>query len=232
MTTLDGAHVLVLGATGGLGSAIARELADAGATLTLSARNVDRLEELASSLGDAVKGTAPADLIEPGAAEIVVTQAEASAPLTGVVNAAGVVAFGPVAELDDDTLDDLLLLNLIAPIRLVRACAATLSEGGFILQISAVVAEMPTAGMAAYSAAKAGLTAFDGAAATELRRRKIRLIDARPTHTETGLADRPIAGTAPRLPQGLDPAVVARRIVAAIVDDERDLASSAFSDAS
>lgn len=231
MTTLDGAHVLVFGATGGLGSAIARELAEAGARLTLSARNVDRLEELATSLGEAVNAMVPADLVEPGAVESVVAHAGETNPLTGVVNAAGVVAFGPVADLDDDTLDDLLLLNLIAPIRLVRAAAVILTGGGFILQISAVVAEMPTAGMAAYSAAKAGLTAFDSAAATELRRRKIRLIDARPTHTETGLADRPIAGTAPRLPQGLDPAVVARRIVAAIVEDERDLPSSAFSGA-
>ncbi|MDN5767330.1 MAG: SDR family NAD(P)-dependent oxidoreductase [Humibacillus sp.] len=228
MTTLDGAHILVLGATGGLGTAIARELASAGARLTLSARTPARLDELASALGDCVVTTVAADLTAPDAPARVVSQASDAAPLTGVVNAAGVVAFGACAELDDDTLDDLLLLNLIAPIRVVREAVACLGEGGFIVQISAVVAERPTAGMAAYSAAKAGLTAFDAAAASELRRRRIRVLDARPPHTETGLADRPIAGSPPRLPQGLDPADVAGRIVRAIVDDERDLPSSAF----
>ncbi|MEO6998561.1 MAG: SDR family NAD(P)-dependent oxidoreductase [Terracoccus sp.] len=228
MTTLDGAHVLVLGATGGLGSAIARELAAAGARLTLSARTPDRLDELAAALGDCVVTTVAADLTLPDAPSRIVAQASDAAPLSGVVNAAGVVAFGTSAELDDDTLDDLLLLNLIAPIRVVREAVSSLGEGGFIVQISAVVAERPTAGMAAYSAAKAGLTAFDAAAASELRRRRIRVLDARPPHTETGLANHPISGTAPRLPQGLDPAAVAQRIVRAIADDERDLPSSAF----
>jgi short-subunit dehydrogenase len=82
--------------------------------------------------------------------------------------------------------------------------------------------------MAAYSAAKAGLTAFDAALATELRRRRIRVLDVRPPHTETGLATRPVAGEAPRLPQGLDPDAVAERVVRALADDERDLPSTAF----
>lgn len=228
MTTLDGAHVLVLGATGGLGSAIAHELAAAGARLSLSARTPGHLDQLAAALGDCVVTTVAADLTTPDAPARIVSQASTTTPLSGVVNAAGVVAFGASAELDDDTLDDLLLLNLIAPIRVVREAVAALGEGGFIVQISAVVAERPTAGMAAYSAAKAGLTAFDSAAASELRRRRIRVLDVRPPHTETGLANRPIAGSSPRLPQGLDPADVARRIVRAIADDERDLPSSAF----
>ena len=90
--------------------------------------------------------------------------------------------------------------------------------GGVIVTLSAVVAEMPTAGMAAYSTVKSAVTAFDAAAARELRRSGIRLIDVRPPHTETGLAERPIAGTAPSLPAGRDPDDVAARIVAAIRD--------------
>jgi short-subunit dehydrogenase len=151
-----------------------------------------------------------------------------TAPLTGVVNAAGVVAFGSVGDLDDDTLDEVLLLDLVAPIRLARAALEVLPEGGFIVQVSAVVAEKAMPGMAAYSAAKAGLTAFDAALGTELRRRRVRVLDVRPPHTETGLATRPVAGEAPRLPQGLAPDAVAERIVRAVADDERDLPSAAF----
>ena len=83
-------------------------------------------------------------------------------------------------------------------------------------------------GMAAYSASKGGLTAFDAAASGEFRRRRIRVLDVRPVHTETGLAERPIAGHPPKLPAGADPAAVARRIVRAITDDERELPSAAF----
>ncbi len=233
MTTLDGAHVLVLGATGGLGSALCRRLAAAGARLSLSGRDPERLSllagDLASAGGDgAVVTTVAADLTTPDGPRRVVDEVVGVRSLDGLVNAAGVVAFGPVAELDDDTLDDLLLLDLIAPVRLTRAALAHLGQGGFLVQLSAVVAEKPMAGMAAYSAAKAGLTAFDAALATELRRRRIRVLDVRPPHTETGLAGRPVAGEAPTLPTGLDPAAVAERVVRAILDDERDLPASAF----
>lgn len=232
MTDLAGAHVLVLGATGGLGAPISRRLADAGARLWLSGRSQERVAGLAADLGDAVAGSTPADLRLPGAPDQVVAEAVAGGgPLTGVVYAAGVVAFGDAADVDDDVLDDLMLLNLIAPIRTLRAAVPHLAAGGFAVQISAVVAERPMAGMAAYSASKAGLAAFGAAAATELRRRKIRVVDVRPPHTETGLADRPVAGTAPKLPAGLAPEAVAERIVRAIVDDEKVLGSDAFTDA-
>jgi cyclic-di-GMP-binding biofilm dispersal mediator protein len=154
--------------------------------------------------------------------------------LDGVVIASGVVAFGALSDLSDETLEELFSVNTIAPIRLVRAALPHLDESSkagrnpFVVNISAVVAEQPTAGMAAYSASKAALTAFDQAAGRELRRRGIRLIDARPPHTETGLAGRPIAGSPPKLPTGLEPDSVAARVISAIVDDEKDLPSASF----
>lgn len=228
MTDLASAHVLVLGATGGLGSAIARRLVASGARVSVSGRDGARLEALADELGTAVVTVVAADLTMPDGPASVVRAASGDAALTGVVNAAGVVAFGTVEDLDDDTLDEVLLLDLVAPIRLARAALAVIPEGGFLAQVSAVVAEKAMPGMAAYSAAKAGLTAFDAALATELRRRRIRVLDVRPPHTETGLATRPVAGEAPRLPQGLDPDAVAERVVRALADEERDLPSTAF----
>jgi short-subunit dehydrogenase len=228
VTDLAAAHVLVLGATGGLGGAIARRLVAAGARVTLSGRDESRLTALADELGSAVVTTVVTDLTKPDGPASVVSAATEAAPLTGVVNAAGVVAFGAVEDLDDDALDEVLLLDLVAPIRLARAALGIIPEGGFLAQVSAVVAEKAMPGMAAYSAAKAGLTAFDAALATELRRRRIRVLDVRPPHTETGLATRPVAGEAPRLPQGLDPEAVAERVVRALADDERDLPSTAF----
>jgi cyclic-di-GMP-binding biofilm dispersal mediator protein len=229
---LAGRSVLVVGATGGLGLPIAWRLAARGALLTVSARPSARLDAVAAELGAVA---APADLTYPDAAARVVAAAvEAHGQLDGVVHAAGVVAFGPAVEVDDDTLDRLVALNLLAPVRLLRAAfphlAASASQGGepFVVNVSAVVAEQPTAGMAAYSATKAALAAFDAAAARELRRSRIRLVDVRPPHTETGLAARSIAGRAPALPPGLEPDAVADRVLAAIEAGERDVPAAAF----
>jgi short-subunit dehydrogenase len=230
MTILEGACVLVAGATGGLGAPLSRRLASAGAHLTVTGRDADRLAAL-----DLDALCVPADLRRSGAAEKVVERAIARyGRLDGLVFAAGAVAFGPATETPDQVIIDLFTLNTLAPIRLLRAAVphlrASAADGGspFVVHISAVVAESPMPGMAGYSASKAGLAAFDVAAARELRRSRIRLIDARPPHTETGLADRPMFGTAPRLPTGLDPETVAVRILAAIEDGETDLPSSAF----
>jgi cyclic-di-GMP-binding biofilm dispersal mediator protein len=82
--------------------------------------------------------------------------------------------------------------------------------------------------MTPYAAAKAALSAADAALVRELRRMKVSVIDVRPPHTETGLATRPIAGEAPRLPQGLEPQTVARRIVQAIEDGQLDVPAEDF----
>ncbi len=230
MVDLADSSILVAGATGGLGAPLSRHLAAAGARLTLTGRDADRLAALGL---DAL--CVPADLRRAGTAEKVVQRSvEHHGRLDGVVFAAGAVAFGAATETPDQVLVDLFTLNTLAPIRLLRAAlphlqaSATAGGSPFVVHISAVVAETPMPGMAAYSASKAGLAAFDVAAARELRRSRIRLIDARPPHTETGLADRPLSGTAPRLPTGLDPDAVAARIITAVVEGETDLPSTAF----
>ncbi len=221
---LVGARVILAGATGGLGREIGHALVRAGASLVLFGRDPARLEAL-DLPGPRVVG----DLADAGACRAAVECAQAAyGGLDGVVNAAGVVAFGELASLSDPVLDELLCTNLIGPVRLLRAALPALSDGGFIAQLSAVVAERPMPGMAFYSATKAALTALDQALAKELRRRAIDVIDLRPPHTETGLATRPIDGQAPRLPTGLAPERVAARIVAAIVEGEREVPSTAF----
>ena len=210
-------RALVTGATGAGGGAVARELASRGARLALHGRDADRLAEIAAELG-AASATA-ADLTAEGAPDRVVAEsADALGGLDVAVCAVGVVAFGPVREVDDATLDALVRVNLLAPLRLTRALAGRMERGATIVNISAIVAEMPTAGMAAYSASKAALTAFDRAGGRELRREGIRVVDVRPPHLDTGLETRPIAGEAPRLPRGQDAAEWARRVVDAVED--------------
>ncbi len=214
---MNGARVLVLGATGGFGAEVARSLAARGARLAVHGRNRARLDALSAELGAmAVEG----DLTAPGAPDQVVdAAATALGGLDVIVMSAGAVAFGPVAELDEQVLRQVVDLDLIAPVLVARAATRHLGEGGAIVMVSAVVAEQPMAGLAAYSAAKAGLTAFDVAFRREMRRAKVRVLDARPPHMETGLATRPLAGDPPGLAEGRNPREVADELVAAIAMD-------------
>ena len=224
---LSGARVAVVGASGALGSRIARELAGRGARLILVGRDADRL---AATGVDGVP-VVVADISEAGEA-IARVAADELGGLDGLVHAAGVVAFGALVDTDDAVLEELFLTNVVGPLTVLRRVLPLLQESrGFVVNLSAVVAERPLPGMVAYSASKAALTAAGAALRTELRRSGVSVLDVRPPHTETGLADRPLAGAAPRLPQGLDPDDVARRIVTAIADGEDELASSAFTGA-
>ena len=225
--SLEGASVVVTGASGGIGRHIAKQLAEAGARLTLAARDRDALESLGI---DAT--VVSADLRDAESGRTIVAAAlAANNTLDGLVNAAGVVAFGSLADTADEVIEDLFLTNVLGPLWLMRAAIPALTESrGFIANISAVVAEQPLAGMAAYAASKAALTAADRALTRELRAAGITVTDARPPHTETGLADRPISGIAPRLREGLRPEDVARRIVTAIIVGEREIPADAFSD--
>jgi len=228
MTTreLSGARVAVVGASGALGSRIARELAAAGARLLLVGRDADRLA------ATGVDGTpvVAADISSAGEAIVRAAQ-DGLGGLDGLVHAAGVVAFGPLADTDDAVIEELFLTNVVGPLVVLNRVLPLLQESrGFVVNLSAVVAERPLPGMVAYSASKAALTAAGTALGTELRRSGVSVLDVRPPHTETGLAGRPLAGTAPRLPQGLDPDLVARRVVAAIAAGDRELASGDFTD--
>lgn len=221
---LDGKKIVVVGATGVLGAEISSQLKSAGATVCAIVRNGDRLS--ASNAGPAISEHAVADITD----SVALRNAFASlAPFDGVVNAAGVVAFGALSELDDATLTNLFAINAIAPLVILRESSPHINNDGFFLNISAVVALSPLPGMAAYSASKAGAWAGMVGATRELRRQKIDVIDARPPHTETGLATRPIAGEAPKLPTGLDPSFVSARIIKAIQDGENDLPVESFS---
>ncbi len=217
MTKLDGAVVLVAGATGGLGSRISQLLQAAGATVVGASR----------STGFDLRGRA-------GNESAIASVLAAHGRLDGVVIATGEVAFGPASELSPSTADELFALNTLGPIHLIAAshpllaASAAVGNEPFIVTLSGVVAELPVAGLAAYSASKSALAAFVVAAGREYRRAGIRLLDARPGHTATALSAHPIAGTAPQFGAALDPSAVAARIVRAIVDGEKDLPSRAF----
>lgn len=223
-TSLSGASVLLLGATGGIGRALADELLRRGAVLTLVSRSAEHLAAIE------VPGARVAlDLRVPESCSAAVDAAVAhGGRLDVVINAVGVVAFGEVADLSLDTMEELFLTNTFVPIMMARAALPVIGRDGVLLNISGVIAERNLPGMAVYGASKAAVRSFDEALSREARRRGVRIIDARPPHTETGLAQRPLEGTAPQMPLGLTPAQVAHVLCDAIESGATDLPSEAF----
>lgn len=219
-----GASVLVAGATGGIGGALADELHRRGAVLTLVSRSRDRLDQVA------VPGRRIAlDLRTPDACAQAVDEAISHAGrLDVVINAVGVVAFGPVLDLTVDAMEEVFLTNTFVPIMLTQAAIARMTPGGAVVNVSGVIAERNLPGMAVYGASKAAVRSFDEALGRESRRAKIRVIDARPPHTETGLAGRPIEGAAPKMAPGLAPGHVALVICDALEQGVTDLPSTRF----
>lgn len=217
---LQGKHIVVIGASGVLGQEFVTQLIQAGAQVSAIIRNADLINK------EILKSYQIADVTDSTAVKNAFT---ALAPFDGVINATGVVSFGNISELDDLTLQRLFAINSVAPIVLLREGSLHITEGGFFVQLSGVVAQQPVAGMAAYSASKAASWGAMMAGARELRRKGVEVIDARPPHTETGLSSRPLAGVAPKLPIGLVPASVAARIIAGIIAQEKDLPVESFS---
>ena len=229
MSDVTGKRIVVVGASGGLGAPISRALEARGANLVLVGRSAEKLQALGIA-GEMLT----TDLLAPGAAAALIDYIAQEGPIDGLVIAHGVVAFGPTEELDDSTLSTLATLNEVTPMQLIRASIRPMREAKaagsepFIVTISGIVAESPTTGLAAYSATKAGLAAFVKVMQRELRRDGIRVLDARPGHTETELSKHPLAGAAPAFGAGHTPEAVAERIVQGIVEGETDLPSTAF----
>lgn len=209
---------IIAGGTGGLGSALRVELEAKGCVVVTISRT--RLEDASH---------VTADLRSPEAATTALAEVVARlGSVDIVINAMGVVAFGPINATSVDTVEELFLTNTFGHIFLMQAALENMKTGSVLVGISGVIAEQNLPGMSVYGASKAATRSFNEALSREARRSGVRVIDARPPHTETGLASRAIAGTPPKFPAGLDPVQVARRIVQAIADGETDLPSGAF----
>ena len=215
---VNGKVVLVAGGTGGIGRLVSEGLRRRGATVVTASRSdID------------VPGHVVVDLRLPDNAQDLIHRVmNEHGRLDVLVNAIGVVAFGDATSTSTDTVEELFLTNTFAHIFLCTAALTNMTKGGVIVGISGVIAEQNLPGMAAYGSSKAAVRSFNEAFGREARRQGVRVIDARPPHTETGLATRAVAGSPPRFPQGLEPARVAERIIDAIVNGETDLSSDSF----
>ena len=208
----QGKNILVVGASGVLGSAFAEQLLAAGARVLGTASST----ESAQRIPQAVQLKLLLDLESDDSVATLANYINAHEKLDGIVLAAGRVGFGRLADTTAHDLSRITRINFLAQADLVSRITPALQPEGFVAAITGVVAEKAFPGMAAYCASKSALSAWLGGAALELRRQGVKVVELRPGHTETGLATRPLFGEAPAMPQGMDPAHVASVTIAAI----------------
>ena len=209
MFDLSGMTALVTGASGGLGSAIAKALAAQGARLAVSGSNVEKLERFREQLGGDhvaigcnLSDGAAVDQLVPSAVDAL------GGKLDILINNAGVTRDNLLMRMKDDEFDEVIRINLEAAFRLMRAAARPMMKARFgrIINITSVVGSMGNAGQVNYAAAKAGVVGFSKSLAKELGSRNITVNCIAPGFIDTdmtrGLPDEQKSALLAHIPLG------------------------------
>ena len=170
---LDGRVAVVTGASKGIGEAIARALAEAGARVVVSSRKQDAVDEVAHAItaagGEAI-GIA-ANVGRPGEAAALVERTAAHWGGVDVLvnNAAINPTFGPVLETDDGVFDKIMAVNVKGPLAAARAAHASMQARGHgsVINISSIGGVSPEPGLGIYSVSKAALVSLTKVMAQE-----------------------------------------------------------------
>jgi 3-oxoacyl-[acyl-carrier protein] reductase len=191
MFDLTGKTALVTGASGGIGSAVAKTLHAQGATVALSGTRVEALEAVAAELGERAH-ILPCNLSDSAAVDALPKQAEeAMGQLDILVNNAGVTKDNIFMRMKDEEWDAVLAVNLTASFRLARASMRGMMKRrwGRIISITSVVGTMGNPGQANYAASKAGVTGMTKSIAQEVASRNVTANCVAPGFIATAMTD-------------------------------------------
>jgi NAD(P)-dependent dehydrogenase (short-subunit alcohol dehydrogenase family) len=170
MAALDGLAALVTGAGGGIGAAIARELARAGATVVVNDVDGATAAATAGSIGPQARAHA-ADVSDPDAAAGLVAAASEHGRLDVLINCAGILGRARVADMSDEEWRRVLAVNLDGCFHTCRAAVPLMERAGFgrIVNVASIAGiRISYVGSAAYTASKAGLIGFTRHLAVEV----------------------------------------------------------------
>ena len=184
---IKSARILLTGASGGLGQALARQLAAAGAELLLAGRDSGKLNHLQKSL-PGHHAIVVADLNEGDGIATVARAADEFA-INVLINNAGIGCFGLLEQQAWPEIAQVLDTNLATPIRLTQAVLSGLKTrpAAAIVNVGSAFGSIPFAGFAAYSAAKAGLRGFSQDLRRELADTRVAVIHVAPRAIDTPL---------------------------------------------
>jgi NAD(P)-dependent dehydrogenase (short-subunit alcohol dehydrogenase family) len=174
---------VIVGATGGIGAACARELAGRGWSLVLNGRRAEVLDALVGELGGRA---VPGDCTDPADVDKLFAGLDR---VDLLVHAAGVLRGTPLREQSDEVFEDVVQTNLISTHIAISRALPLMHAGARIVLISSLAATRPTRGLTAYSAAKAGVNALAMALSAELEGEGINVNLVSPGAVDTAMMD-------------------------------------------
>lgn len=209
--TLAGRTALVTGGAGGIGSRIARDLADLGARVLIADLNLDGGRAVAADLPDAA--AFEVDLSEPESVAALATEIGADEHVDVLINNAGWDQVGPFVDSDPAVWDRLIGINLRAPMQLTHALLPGMLERswGRLVFISSDAGRVGSTGEAVYGACKSGLIGFSKTMAREAARQQVTSNVVCPGPSDTPLLQE-VAGGNPKLVAALTKAIPLRRL--------------------
>jgi NAD(P)-dependent dehydrogenase (short-subunit alcohol dehydrogenase family) len=186
---LDGRCVVVTGGGSGIGLATSLLAAGRGATVVAADRDADGLARLAGAAASLDVTTVRCDVSDAGSVgELFAAAAGTGKPLRGLANCAGITADRPFDELSPEHWEQVLGVNLTGSYLVARAGALAMGpDGGSIVLVGSGTTNTPTAGLAHYTASKAGVIGLSRALAKELGGRGIRVNTVSPGPIDTPL---------------------------------------------
>jgi len=175
--SLEGQVAIVTGGSRGIGLAVARAIAQAGARVVVSARPSPALDAAASSLGTGARAI-PCDVRDAAQVEALASKTLAELGRIDIlVNNAGLGHFGPVDELPVEQFDEMLAVNLRGPFLCTRAVVPAMKRQGrgTIVNVASVAGLVGNPNLSGYNASKFGLMGFTEATMLELRHAGIKV---------------------------------------------------------
>lgn len=186
-------HVLITGASGGLGSAIARDLSETAGRLIITSRSMAALQDLKGSLpGPAVVDMIPADLSVPGeAARLAGRAIAAAAHVDAVFNIAGVGYFALMEEATEERIRQLFEINTFSPLFLIKALVPHMKQegGGRFVNIVSCAGRVPIPSVGVYGGSKSALAVMTNTMRLEAEPMGIEIINIYPGTTDTAFEE-------------------------------------------
>lgn len=188
--TLSDKNILVTGASSGIGKAIAIQTSMRGASVNMTARDIDRLNDTFSHLESSVPQPKPiaCDLSVKEELDELCNQIN---QLDGLVLNAGFVRLSPVAYIKDDLIDSLFEVNIQSSIRLIQRLirAKKIKKGASIVFVSSIATQKATIGNSVYNATKGAVNSFVKSLALELATKNIRVNAILPGLVKTNILE-------------------------------------------
>ncbi|WP_226585482.1 SDR family NAD(P)-dependent oxidoreductase [Halobacillus litoralis] len=197
--TLNEEHVIVTGATGGIGYEAAKEIVRAGGHVTITGRNEEKLAELrdecAALNGQSQIYISAADLnVEDERKKVVRDALQAIGPITGLVNSAGVIGGGPLENIKEEELRKVMELNYFSTVLFTQEVYKEMKEygRGAVVNLSSLSGLRGTHSNTAYSASKFAITGFTQSFALEAIEYGIRVNAVCPGYVDTAMGQEAI----------------------------------------